>query len=152
MKAARRVRVVGILATSVLAVFVTLSACSNNGEGERCQILNGNSDCQDGLVCTSASAAATSEGGTGAGSTIGNGGNGYVNPPYNTSDRCCPSDRKTATHPACTEPNTSVGGEAGIPPADTGPPVDANTSDVGTDTGAPVDAGSDAADADADAP
>lgn len=92
---------------------VAIAACSNQGEGEVCDVLNGNEDCADGLVC-------------------------YRQADLNNvqSDRCCPSDRNTATHPACTTPK-NIGGTDAAAPADTGPPSTVDSSVV------------DAADADA---
>jgi len=40
--------VVILAVAGALSVF---SACSNNGEGERCESANGSDDCQDGLIC-----------------------------------------------------------------------------------------------------
>jgi len=120
---------------SMLGGFVTLAACSNQGEGDRCQAENGNDDCQTGLVCLAATQKSF------------NGGVGLVNPPYNNSDRCCPYERATATHPACQPLSTSATGDGAPPPADTGPKADV-TVDSAPDTSTPdADA---AGDADAD--
>ena len=133
MSRARRIRFVGILMASLVGGIVTLAACSNQGEGDRCQAENGDDDCQSGLVCLAATQKAF------------NGGQGLVNAPYNNSDRCCPFDRRTATHPACVLLNTTVTGADSAPPADTGPAADANTDANKPDTST-VDA-ADAADA-----
>ena len=133
MSRARRIRFVGILMASLVGGVVTLAACSNQGEGDRCQAENGNDDCQSGLVCLAATQKSF------------NGGDGrLVNPPYNNSDRCCPADRSQATHPACAVPTNPTGTDA-APPADTGPAADANT-DANKPDANPVDA-ADAADA-----
>lgn len=132
-RARRRYGFVGILLMSMLGVFTTLVACSDQGEGDRCQAENGNADCQSGLVCLA------------AGAKNFNGGVGFVNAPYNNSDRCCPADRSRATHPACTQPTNSGAGDSGIPPAETGPQPDAPI-DSPADT-SPADAGGDGGDA-----
>jgi hypothetical protein len=136
MSRARRIRIVGILMASLLGGVVTLAACSNQAEGERCQAENGNDDCQSGLVCLAATQK-TFNGGQGG---------SLVNAPYNNSDRCCPADRSKATHPACVQLQATVTGDAAAPPADTGPTPDATTDASQPDTST-VDA-ADAADGD----
>ncbi len=132
MSRGHRYRIVGIVLASMLGLFVTLTACSNGGEGDRCQAENGNEDCSSPLICR----AATQKPFNGASD------HGLVNPPFE-GDRCCPDNRAVATHPACTLVTSSgAAGEAGIPPADTGPTPDAPT-DSPVDTSAP-DAASDA--------
>ncbi len=106
----RTITVLFLLATSGL---IAIAACSNQGEGERCDVLNGNNDCNtsDGLICYRAA--------------------DLNNSPL--SDRCCPSNRAEATHPVCVTPR-SVGETDAAAPADTGPPPatpDATTSDAG---------------------
>lgn len=130
---ARRRKIAAVVTGLTLAGWLVLTACSNNGEGERCQVNNDDNDCEQGLVCLPSS---------------------QVNPSYNSSDRCCPIDRTTASHPACTLLRNPVAGDS-APPADTGPSnpdtgtTDTGTQDTGVDTG--VDAGdTDAADAAAD--
>lgn len=130
MSRARRYRVVGIVLASMLGVFTTLAACSNQAEGDRCQAENGNDDCEGPLVCLAAT------------QKLFNGGVGLVNAPFNNSDRCCPFDRSTATHPACTNAATSGAADGGVPPAETGPTPDAQ-KDSPIDTSVP-DAASDA--------
>ena len=106
---------------------VALAACSNQGEGERCDVLNGHDDCKtdQDLRCYPA--------------------NQLTN---TTSDRCCPADRSQATAPVCLTPISIVGGDAATTP-DTGPTgngQDAGTpaSDAGDEAQAP-DGGADAA-------
>jgi hypothetical protein len=70
------------LAFSVGLVAIPFAACSNQGEGDRCDRRSDNTgtdDCQDGLVCT-----AQSELGSAA-----------------QSDICCPLDRTQATTTIC---------------------------------------------------
>lgn len=119
-------RVVGPLLASLVGMFVA-AACSNNGEGERCDFDNGNDDCQDGLVCVPA----TAQGNRGAGY-------GTVNALYNSSDRCCPLPRSLGTHPAC-----AVGGAL---TGDAGPTQPSDASSDASD--ASSDASNDAPDAD----
>jgi hypothetical protein len=111
-----------------------LQACSNNGEGDRCDVLadnGGNDDCQDGLVCTPRSS---------------------LNAPTASgiqTDICCPQDRSQATTTICQQPTTSVGGDAAAPPRDSGG-VDTGAVDTGavdspvSDSPANDSAGSDA--------
>jgi hypothetical protein len=74
------------------------TSCSQEPEGERCDLNNGvsggDSDCNDGLVCTSATELGTE------------------------TDRCCPADRTQATVPPCTISTTAT--DASAAPPDTG--------------------------------
>ncbi|HVH43143.1 MAG TPA: hypothetical protein VM925_12400 [Labilithrix sp.] len=119
------------LGSIVVGVFVAIAvACSNQGEGERCNVDNGNDDCKtdEGLICYRAALLRDTR--------------DYA------PDRCCPSDPSKATHPLCKSPVSGLG-DAAVPP-DTGPPTPVADADV--DTGTTDDAGADAAaDADADA-
>jgi hypothetical protein len=125
---ARRNTIAAVATTVGVACWLVLSACSNNGEGERCQIDNVNDDCENGLVCLTKS---------------------QVNQGYNNSDRCCPPDRSTATHPACTQLQNPVAGDSS-PPADTGPvATDSGSTDTGIDTGSDAASDADAGDPDA---
>lgn len=128
-----RFRGLGIIVSAVVAMIAVASACSNNGEGERCQADNGNEDCADGLTCIP---------------------RGQLVVPYNSADRCCPFDRATATTQAC-KPGTGTignnqpdGGEGGIDSGrpDTGADADAGDAADAADTG--VDAAEDAPDGD----
>jgi hypothetical protein len=104
---------------------VAAAACSDQGEGDRCQIENGDEDCKasEDLVCTA--------------SAILNGSN---------SDRCCPRDRTRATAFVCRTPPDN--GSDAIAPGDTGPPPTADAavndaSDGGAEADAPADAPAD---------
>lgn len=135
MKRPLRYRTAALAGVAVATVLIALGACSNAGEGERCNFDNGNDDCQSDLVCLPA----TNQGGRG-------GGLGTVNSPYNGSDRCCPPDRSRATHPACTLPQATAGDAA--PSAETGPSGDAGpTGDAGPDAQGDAADASDASDA-----
>jgi hypothetical protein len=120
----------------LLLAALAVPACSNQGEGERCDTRGengGNDDCLDGLKCTRADTL-----GTGA-----------------SADLCCPVDRTKATTAGCKLPPAPAGGDASIPPLPDGATPDVVTSDAPAD-GAPdgvSDAAGDAAgDAPADAP
>jgi hypothetical protein len=92
---------------SILPIaFVTLLvACSQQSEGERCLIANGNADCASGLVCTAPEDLEVER-----------------NSKYQTY-RCCPSDTKAWTDARCqttsssddttTTPTTGTAGAAG---------------------------------------
>lgn len=112
----------------VLATGLVASSCADGGEGDACSTLNGNDDCQDGLVCKDKD-----------------------NVHY-THDVCCPQAVQLATTPVCAEQVGSVVSEGGLPPeggtADTGaPPSDTGTRDTGAadtglrDTAAPLSDG-----------
>ena len=111
-----------------LLLTMLCSACGKQAEGEKCDkraLNDGNSDCQDGLVCEA-----------------------RANLNGSSHDRCCPTNRSTATTDFCKLASNQFGGDAAIPP----------TEDSGTPDAAPipdaavVDAGADvAADSGADA-
>lgn len=122
MKRVRRRRLAKIVAVSCVLAFAVLAACSNAAEGERCEIDNGNDDCQDGLVCTQ----------------IAN----------QNGARCCPPDRAQATTGVCQQQVQVPNGDA-EPSADTGPSPDVAVTDTGAD--ADAEAATPDADADADA-
>jgi hypothetical protein len=111
-------RFAGIALFSIVTAFIAIAtACSNQGEGERCEIENGDEDCDTsaGLICWPETQLRNA-----------------------SSDRCCPADRSKATHPVC-KTAVEIGVDA-MTPADTGPaPV--------VEAGADVTTVSDAADA-----
>jgi hypothetical protein len=131
VKTGLRYRTAGIVGVAAIGVLVALAACSNQSEGDRCDFDNGNDDCGNGLVCVPKA------------NQTGRSSNGVVNPPFNNADRCCPLDRNTATHPACTQNTSSTATDAAVP-GDTGPLPDvavdapADVADTGTDS--PADA------------
>lgn len=133
MRRVGRFRIASVVGALGACAWLALSACSNQGEGERCEFLNGNDDCQDGLVCLPRSAQNNSS-------------LGVVNPPFNNSDRCCPPDRSQATHPACVIPRSPVS-DASAPPPDTGPLPDVSVDAAPDGTADAADAGQDVADA-----
>jgi hypothetical protein len=120
MQRPRRYQIVSIVLCLVLGGLGVVTACSNYGEGERCDVNNNNDDCQNPLQCTPKA---------------------QINAPFNSSDRCCPVDRATATHPACTQLQATI--DAAAPP-ETGPgtdatvdaPVETSTVEAGTDADA----------------
>ncbi|WP_394848044.1 hypothetical protein LZC95_11335 [Pendulispora brunnea] len=112
-----------------LCVFGVIGAafapgCSNQAEGERCSIDNGNADCESNLECVSVSAG---------------------------QYRCCPNPRTSSSSAACrgeiTLNDATTPTDTGTQDGDTDTGTDAQTQDSGQD--APVDAPSDAG-ADAD--
>ncbi|MBN9159353.1 MAG: hypothetical protein BGO98_46320 [Myxococcales bacterium 68-20] len=121
-------RAAGVALLVAVSGFIALaSACSNQGEGERCESANGNDDCKtdQGLICYP-------QGQLRQGAQ---------------SDHCCPADRSKAKHPIC-QTALDIVGDAETP-ADTGPPPTSDAGDAGAKEAGPEDASSDAADADA---
>jgi hypothetical protein len=117
-----RYRIVSIALVTVLGGFVALTACSNYGEGERCELLNGNDDCESPLQCTPRA---------------------QIPQGFNNSDRCCPQDRATAKEPACMQPQVIIGGDAAPPDASTGVVPEASI-DAPVETSTIPEAGPDA--------
>ena len=77
---------------SALAVLLALPVfigCSRQDEGERCARTNGNSDCEEGLICTEAASLRNEE---------------------NNVDRCCPEPGTAPTDERC-ELRTTGGGD-----------------------------------------
>lgn len=118
--------------TLAFALFV---ACSNQGEGERCDTQgenNGNSECQSGLRCTPAAELSGSQ-----------------------VDRCCPEVRESATVDIC-KPITGSASPPGV--VDGGRDAQGDGAvDSGRDAGPDAQDGGDAepdtgADASVDAP
>lgn len=72
-----------------------LAACSRQGEGERCSLLNGNRDCDGGLVCTPASELRSGDDGV---------------------DRCCPVEVSSDTDRRCLPRVGGVNGTGGTGP------------------------------------
>jgi hypothetical protein len=124
MKRHGRYRMAGGMSLLLVSGWIALPSCSDQDEGDRCEIANGNEDCKEGLLCLPER---------------------DVTPPYNTTARCCPQDRSLASHPGCRQATTPFDG--GPTPPDTGP-----LPDVAVDSPeeAEVDA-TDAADAESDA-
>ncbi|MBX3201551.1 MAG: hypothetical protein KF894_25670 [Labilithrix sp.] len=115
----------GVVLLLAVGTFVAcVAACSNQGEGERCDVFNGDDDCKtdEGLVCYPMAQLQNTD-----------------------SDRCCPRDRSRAKHPVCVTPTTVIGDAT--TPADTGPAPsgDASGSDAsGSDASSDADASTDA--------
>lgn len=104
------------------ACAIFMGACGNAGEGDYCEVDNGNDDCQNGLTCQPA--------GTGA--------------------ICCPQDPALATTPGCSKSATAGQDASGIPAEASAVDVSVNDSASSVDTGAPQDSGSDVVDANDD--
>jgi hypothetical protein len=105
-----------VLARLLLAVVgasfvLSLVACGNQAEGERCDKLNSNADCESPLVCT----------------------------PFTGTEQgqsyavCCPSNPLTSTASACIVGATTGGGGSGGSAGSAGAPADAS-SDLVTDS------------------
>lgn len=122
-------RFVGMVLASVLLTSIAVgTACSNQGEGERCESLNGNDDCASGLICWEAIKI------------------------FQTVDRCCPSDLTKATAAECKAGGQNVL-DADVPDVVTSQPEpDSSTatpdssSDADTDTDGSDGSVSDASD------
>ena len=103
-----------------LGVVVALAAslwgggCTTHGDGGRCDSRNGNSDCDNGLVCTHAQdILLPGEAGT-----------------VSQTDICCPQDRSTAPPgDICAFNPVTPGSEAGIPESG----VDGSETDAASD-------------------
>jgi hypothetical protein len=86
---------------SALTTALFMPACSQQGEGERCDSINGDTDCDDGLKCVRASDLADER-----------------------TDRCCDPDQTTFTDSRCrpgTGPVAPVGGAPSDGDAGSGP-------------------------------
>lgn len=100
----------------VFPLLLASSACSNQGEGERCDRRNDNADCASGLVCTSKETLKSN------------------------SDLCCPPPPQVPSVAECTPGSGGVG----APDASTGGSTDASTeTDADVDAGDDTDAGDD---------
>jgi hypothetical protein len=108
-----------------LGALALQTSCSQEPEGERCDLNNGvsggDSDCNDGLVCTSATELGTE------------------------TDRCCPADRTQATVPPCLISTTATDASA-APPEGGGSTTDSAT---GAETSTTTEAGTEAGSTDA---
>jgi hypothetical protein len=87
----RRTRLGLLLLTMAVG---SANACSNQGEGQRCDKLSGNDDCESGLICTTLTPATT---------TVATDGGGVKAPATYTPSVCCPDPmtRIPATTAAC---------------------------------------------------
>jgi len=118
-----------LIASAIVAAIGIEAACSNQGEGEVCNSENGDEDCttEEGLICWPKLQLNNTD-----------------------SDRCCPADRSTATHPTCVNGSGVIGADA-IAPSDTGPGVTLPDSSVADATSDASDASDGSSDANADA-
>jgi hypothetical protein len=115
-------RVLGLVLSGLVFSLAVATACSNQGEGERCESANGNEDCKtdEGLICFEAAKLQNSD-----------------------SDRCCPVDRSKATAAVCkTQVNLLDAAGVGTVP-DTGstttePDSSSSTTDDGGNDGSSV--------------
>jgi len=67
-----------LAAASIVIASFAFPACSNQAEGERCDVNNNDDDCQEGLICTSSRELGGS------------------------ADYCCPPGQGTSELPECT--------------------------------------------------
>jgi hypothetical protein len=89
---------------SSIAFLIVVGACNGQGEGDICDLRNGNNDCQNGYVCT-------------------------MPPPPFMGTRCCPGNQALATVAACKVSSGGLDAGTAAPDAATGP-VDAAPSDA----------------------
>jgi hypothetical protein len=115
-------RLVPFLLSSLVGL-VLLGACNGQGEGDICDMRNGNNDCQNGYVCRQPAA------------------------PFMGS-RCCPGEAP-ATVPACGSGNVGLG-DAGTAAPDAA--IDASSASDATAATTSDAAGSAPADASTDGP
>jgi hypothetical protein len=106
---------------AAIAALALSAGCSNQGEGEFCDRLNGNTDCQDGLVCGTAPGIAAGSGNT---------------------DRCCPVAPAQPTTAACSASSTTIEAGTDTPDASTDAGSGANADG---EAGAVAEASTDAA-------
>lgn len=88
-------RLIGFRSLVVLAA-ACLLACSQQAEGDRCDPLNGDDDCESGLTCQAIE------------------GRGADGRPLNL---CCPADPRLITESACIPGQPSVDAGSGAPDA-----------------------------------
>lgn len=122
-----------LLAMPVLAAGILIVACSDEGEGQPCSLLNGSNDCQANLTCQT-----------------------VVNA---QGARCCPMDLSQSTTPECSLPNGGVDASSAPPDAraDTSTadsPAEAAPGDASADarSDGPVESAADAPSGDAASP
>ncbi len=99
-----------VVSITALVLSVLPAACSNQGEGDFCDTLNGNNDCQSDLICVEQAP-------------------GLVAMQGIATSRCCPADSTQATTAACMASVTGfdASNEVG----------DASSSDAGAEASAP---------------
>ncbi len=113
-----------VAAVGLLGLVLTTS-CSQQQQGERCDLNNGisggDSDCNDGLVCTAAKDLGTD------------------------TDRCCPADRSQSTVAPCIVSSSSLNQDAAAPGDGS-----VFTPDSSTDSGTDASSTDSASDSDSD--
>jgi hypothetical protein len=122
-----------VLALVSGALLAVLSAsCTGQGEGERCQLANGNDDCQSGLVCYAASTITLP---------------GTTN--QSNADICCPANRADSTEDICKTGNATPTSDASINDSSSNPDTGTDASGDATGSDATGDATSSDASGDA---
>jgi len=111
-----------VVATVGAFALVLTTSCSQQQEGERCDqnngISGGDSDCNDGLVCTAAKELGTD------------------------TDRCCPQDRSTATVAPCIVSSSTIGQSSAPPEGGTdGSTFSTDSGSTSNDSGSSSDTG-----------
>ena len=114
-----RIRSFVIVSFVVALGGASFAACSNYGEGERCDVdIGSNDDCDDGLECV-------------PGNTL---------EPVQDTDRCCPINRDQATTDLCRRQQAAPGDAAPPPSVDADASgeggLDADAAEVGAETDA----------------
>ncbi len=104
-----------VFIVACLSALISAVACSNQGEGERCDTRNGNDDCESGLYCTPLSQLAGDNAAKGEGAAL-----------------CCPATNPTRDVCFKSAPlpdgGSSTGGSPNVPDASSDALVDAKTS------------------------
>ena len=120
-------RALAPLAFAFVAALTAAVACSNQGEGEFCDLNNVNNDCQSGLECVPAPG---------------------LSDALTSRYRCCPIPPATPTTSACAlNTNTVIDASTEVPDAPVGPGPDAEAGSA-SEAG-PAEAAADAPSADA---
>ncbi len=92
-----------------LLVFALFAACDGQGEGQACALLNGNADCQNGLVCKFVQGV--------------------------SGDRCCPANVSLSTTAVCGVQQNGSDASTAAPPLDGSAAQPGEGGDVGTAEG-----------------
>lgn len=131
--------VVALVASCSLGALVLVAACADQGEGERCQLENGNNDCAGALVCTRSTDLPIAP--------------NFRGQARDNEGRCCPLNRSQSSVAECAQTPPAPGGDAALPPVAPVAPVVDGATDSSTPDSAPDANGVDAStDASADAP
>ncbi len=128
--------VVALVASCSLGALVLVAACADQGEGERCQLENGNDDCAGGLVCTRSTDLPIAP--------------NFRGQARDNEGRCCPLNRSQSSVAECAQTPPAPGGDAALTPV--APLVDGATDSSTTDSAPDANGGDATTDAGTDAP